>query len=329
MSQELGDVGMGIDANHSRFLLFAKAQGASFEKTATLGRQWLQVTAEQLRANLVDFGLPATAQEAEQLVSDSKGYVEVFLRKLGAAEIVSVDASDYEQATYLYDFNQPIRDELKERFTTVIDAGTLEHIFNFPIAIKNCMEMLEAGGHFVGITPTNNFSGHGFYQFSPELFYQVFSAENGFEIVKVILYEDIPDTKWYEVFNPEQVKHRTTFVNTTPSYLGVIARRVRVTEVFASFPQQSDYAAAWTSGQSWASISDSSNTSQQGLVWKVLRKARNYFDAASFLCRIAFRYRRNYGFGYNPRYFGMVSDLQNHHGSMNGTGQPVGRGAKP
>ena len=36
--------------------------------------------------------------------------------------------------------------------------------------------------HFVRITPANNFFGHGFYQFTPELFFRIFSAANGFEV---------------------------------------------------------------------------------------------------------------------------------------------------
>jgi hypothetical protein len=30
------------------------------------------------------------------------------------------------------------------------------------------------------VTPANNQMGHGFYQFSPELFFRVFSQENGY-----------------------------------------------------------------------------------------------------------------------------------------------------
>ena len=76
--------------------------------------------------------------------------------------------------------NLPIGDDLKRKFSVVIDGGTLEHVFNFPVAIKNCMQMLDVGGHFFVHTMANNFMGHGFYQFSPELFYRVFSPENGF-----------------------------------------------------------------------------------------------------------------------------------------------------
>jgi hypothetical protein len=81
--------------------------------------------------------------------------------------VVTLDNSAYEGAAIVIDLNAPLPDALKNRFTAVIDGGCLEHIFNFPQAIKNSMEMLSIGGHFLGITPANNFCGHGFYQFSP------------------------------------------------------------------------------------------------------------------------------------------------------------------
>jgi len=42
-------------------------------------------------------------------------------------------------------------------YTTVIDGGSLEHVFNFPQAIANCMNMVAVGGHFIGLSPANNF----------------------------------------------------------------------------------------------------------------------------------------------------------------------------
>ena len=82
--------------------------------------------------------------------------------------------------------NIPISDSSKDKYTVVIDGGSLEHVFNFPIAIKNCMEMLQVGGYFISLAPANNMLGHGFYQFSPELFYRIFSKENGFSVVQYV-----------------------------------------------------------------------------------------------------------------------------------------------
>jgi hypothetical protein len=78
-----------------------------------------------------------------------------------------------------------------------LDGGTTEHVFNFPTALTNAMQMVETGGHLVIITGGNNFCGHGFYQFSPELFYRALSAENGFEMKRLIAAE--VGGNWYEV----------------------------------------------------------------------------------------------------------------------------------
>ena len=93
--------------------------------------------------------------------------------------------------------NKEVPPSLKGQYSMVLDGGTLEHVFNFPVAIKNCMEMLRVGGHYIGITPTNNFMGHGFYQFSPELYCSIFTRENGFELVSVVAFEDTARAAWY------------------------------------------------------------------------------------------------------------------------------------
>ena len=62
------------------------------------------------------------------------------------------------------------------QFDVVYDGGTLEHVFNFPVALRNAMELLRPGGRLFTIhTCANNLCGHGFYQFSRELFYRTLS----------------------------------------------------------------------------------------------------------------------------------------------------------
>ncbi len=45
------------------------------------------------------------------------------------------------------------------------------------------------GGHFISVTFANNFLGHGFHQFSPELYFRVFCPANGFEVESLMLCE--------------------------------------------------------------------------------------------------------------------------------------------
>ena len=140
--------------------------------------------------------------------------------------------------------NRPIGDGHKRRFSAVIDGGTLEHIFNFPTAIRNCMEMLEVGGHFFSHTMANNFMGHGFYQFSPELFHRVFARENGFRLHRAVVFEQrIGRPRWYEAADPREVGERVELTNGRQTYLMVHAERIADVPIFAAPPQQADYSA--------------------------------------------------------------------------------------
>lgn len=240
---------MGIDKNGARFLFYSRALGVDFSRTAMIGRQGLHVTRKELTAVLRVLGQEANDAVINSLLVESGGYAERFIGLLGAKIVHSFDHSDYEGATHVHDMNRPIPSELAEQYSVVIDGGTLEHIFNFPVALRNCMEMVAVGGHLLMITPANNFMGHGFYQFSPELFFSVFVEKNGFEVVKIIAFEEDPDARWYAVKSPIEARHRVTLINRHPVYLAVIARRRTRTEVLLESPQQSDYKALWK-GQS-------------------------------------------------------------------------------
>lgn len=236
---------MGFDVQGIKFLLRAHRSGVRFARTATLGRQELFINARHLRKILRGFGVPDGDAEARRLLAESDGFAEPLLRWLGGEQISSIDASSYEGASLVHDMNVPIPESMRNAFSVVIDGGTLEHVFNFPVAIKNCMEMVEVGGHLLLMTPANNFMGHGFYQFSPELFFRIFSAENGFEASRVIFTETAPDAQWYEIVDPARVRRRVELINTRPAYLLIQARKLRQLPVLAVPPQQSDYTFIW------------------------------------------------------------------------------------
>lgn len=236
---------MGFDVQGIKFLLAARRAGVRFASTAMIGRQELFVNPVTLHRLLHSSGLASSSAETERLLTEADGYAEPLLRLLGAQQISSVDASHYEQASLVHDMNIPIPDSLKNAFSVVIDAGTLEHVFNFPVALKNCMEMVQEGGQLLLMTPANNFMGHGFYQFSPELFFRVLSADNGYEVVRTIVCETSPDAPWYEVVDPAIAGRRVEMLSSAPMYLLIQARRVRNVPVFEVTPQQSDYSVLW------------------------------------------------------------------------------------
>ena len=90
----------------------------------------------------------------------------------------------------------------------------------------------------------NNWCGHGFYQFSPELFFRALGPENGFSVVEMY-FADVEGRHFYRVVDPAAVRERVQLWTSDPVFLLVHARRDAVRDVFAAAPQQSDYVSDW------------------------------------------------------------------------------------
>lgn len=239
---------MGIHNRTIKFLSFAKDQGVLFDRTLTLGYQSLQTSASHATKILSEYlKVPATQIKSEELAPGKP--IDYTLKLLGAKYIDSMDMSNFENANILHDLNLPIPETLELKYDLVIDSGTLEHIFNFPMAIYNCMKMVKTGGHFIGISPVNNTMGHGFYQFSPELYYRIFCHQYGFEVQKMFLctrYDSL-NPVWFEVSDPDKVRDRITLENKFPTILYIIAKKNSdKNDMLAFFPQQSDYSHLWS-----------------------------------------------------------------------------------
>jgi SAM-dependent methyltransferase len=253
---------MGIDIQQARFLSQARDHGARFGRVGVLGRQVMMASKEQLAEWLSAEPQDCTAAQRETMAGMAGQFAEPFMEFLGATETVSFDASDYEGAKVLHDFNEPVPERFHGQFDTVVDSGSLEHIFNFPVAIKNLMQMVKPGGHLLIMTPANNFCGHGFYQFSPELFYRVLSETNGFAVRRMLVAECFPDAYWWEVPDPIALRRRVTFENRYWTHLFLIAQRVADKPILLKSPQQSDYVAAWEQA-----ADDSDAVTPPGLSW--------------------------------------------------------------
>lgn len=239
---------MGLDRTAAEALSAARSLGANFDNVLMIGRQWLSVPSETIEQVAALHRLPAGEVHGSR-------FAEPFFHMLGAKRVESLDISHFEGATIRHDMNQPLPAELHQAFDLVFDGGSLEHVFNVPQALKNCMEAVRVGGYFVQVNNGNNFMGHGFWQFSPELLYRTFAPENGFETIGVFvrpLMQPLRKTvegRYYLARDPERLGWRVELSNRHPTYLVTIARRISALPVFETFPQQSDYAALWE--QSW------------------------------------------------------------------------------
>jgi hypothetical protein len=229
---------MGITKASIQFLCYIAENDVDFEKSLMIGRQTLYATTKEINSVLRKYD----CTYKNDILGG--GYSEELFRYFGARIIESIDFSDYESATLLHDLNFPVGENLKNKYTMIWDGGTLEHIFNYPVAIKNCMDMLCVGGHLILETPANNFFGHGLYQFSPELFFSLFCRKNGFDNTRIFMQND--KSKWYEVISPEITKRRTAICSSKnkPVNMFVISRKIE-TVPDALILYQSDYVAMW------------------------------------------------------------------------------------
>ncbi len=296
---------MGLDISFIQVLFGLKAQGVNFDQTVMLGQQGFHVDLVSLQKVFSQQKSLVNLPRAAEFLKSEKEGTERFIRALGSLSLDSIDISDFEGATHIHDMNQPIPVDWKGKYTCLLDGGTLEHIFNFPQAIRNSMELLKIGGSFISVTTANNFLGHGFYQFSPELFYRIFHPINGFEVEWMLIRELSVSGKWYEVVDPDQLQERVTLVNGRPTYLVIHARKIAERPLFLSTPQQSDYVRNWRDSLA-TNVSKIENTPKSMMKW-----IPEIFK--SFPRRILFRIReiqRNHITSLNKRHYYQRTDLE-------------------
>lgn len=272
---------MGLTADFAEFLIHGRREGVDFDRTLTLGRQALMVSPRRLRHLLAKNGLLRDASgktEFFRRFDEDPYYAEPFLEQLGARETASLDASGYEGATVTHDLNQPVPSDWRESYSVVIDGGTLEHVFNFPLALQSSMELVRPGGHLFIFTPANNYFGHGFYQFSPELFFRVLSESNGFTLERMVAFEMVTAVttfhgyeyewqragRWYGLRDPRLHGGRHELVNNVPVMLMIQAKKTGSTDILSEAPQQSDYAITWKTPSNQKSLAQSQVVTRHG-----------------------------------------------------------------
>jgi hypothetical protein len=246
---------MGITYNTARMLWEARVRGAAFHHTLTIGHQSLFLQPPEVKSLQTAYSSYRQRPAPQCLASHRIGeYSDSFFHEfLDVDQLEILDNSAYENATLIHDLNLPVGDHLSQRFDVIIDGGSLEHIFNFPVAISNLIRMTKVGGTIFLANPANNLCGHGFYQFSPELMYRVFSPENGFDLRQLLFLEsDFPGVERtavrnvYQVADPAQLHHRVMLQSKTPVTMLVEATRISDVQPFSESPQQSDYLEAWS-----------------------------------------------------------------------------------
>lgn len=136
---------MGLSAHAMKWLKLVKIKyNIDFTSTLTLGRQYCSV----LQLQKAEKTLKRIKKIGNADIFQEDGWSEKFFKFLGVKNLDVMDYSDYEGANIIHDLNEPLPDTLKEKYDVVLDGGTMEHVFNYPIALRNSMDAVHRGGVF-------------------------------------------------------------------------------------------------------------------------------------------------------------------------------------
>jgi len=198
---------MGINASAIRVFLIESERRRLKGSVLQLGRQDIFVKERECRRIFSEYGRDIETSRDTPILSQKPdlardGFLsdEFLFSALGFSENKAMDASPYEGADYLLDMNvAETPEEHRERWDVIFDGGLVEHVFNVPNALAHIGRMLKVGGRIVHIQVSSNHIDHGFYMFSPTLFWDYYTA-NGYEInvCQVFRYhrDSMYDGKW-------------------------------------------------------------------------------------------------------------------------------------
>ncbi|MBW5438024.1 class I SAM-dependent methyltransferase [Bradyrhizobium canariense] len=230
---------MGIDLTGLRALSFAsRVYNFNFCNSATLGRHEIHFWKQEFEAVRKDFNFDYD----ETLTVGA--FCEPLLQKLGAKKITSVDASAFEGASCIHDFNCPVPDSLHNQFDAFLDFGSMEHIFDVAQVIENIVKMVKTGGSILLATNANGFPAHGLFQYSPEFFYSVFCERNGFRDTSVFLVNTFRPKLWHLIKRPVVLQRRNQIPFEERMMVLVFSTKIGWVDQLSVI--QSDYDKTWT-----------------------------------------------------------------------------------
>ncbi len=214
---------MGI-ARGSVKLLIQEAKRRPFQgRVLTLGKQdvWidqseLEKIGKQLQFELVS--CPGIDPRAQKPDLRKQGFISdiYLLSRLGFSDVRSLDFSNYENADYVFDLNQPNPlPELINGFDFILDGGTFEHVFHLPNAFQAVFQMLRLNGRIFHVSPSSNHIDHGFYMFSPTLFWDYYHA-NKYDLNEFLILRH----NWAQTYPIQAYKYQSGCLNTV-SYGGL------------------------------------------------------------------------------------------------------------
>lgn len=176
---------MGITRGTIKLIAMTVGKAQAKRNVITFGVQGVQSSYAEAKESILESGLDGVELLGSEVVYDDvtqfgKTIHQTTLFRLLDFEVTeSLDYFQDENPTHVVDLNMPLQESLHGQYSLVYDGGTMEHCFNPPQVMMNAMALAKPGGRVIHHVPMNNWVDHGFYQFSPTLFFDFYSV-NGF-----------------------------------------------------------------------------------------------------------------------------------------------------
>ncbi len=255
------------------------------------GRQNVFVTLDEfesmmrargLRPRPLPRGMPAVADIPSWTEGIQKGFTNdsALFWMLAGLKVEHLDCSSYEGAEHIHDLNHPVPKELCGRYQLVLDCGTMEHVFDVRSTLRNIDLLAAPGGRVLHVSQASNWIEHGYYQFSPTLFFDFYGVNHYDDMICWLADQgsaDLNRTPWDWYKWPSDGR-APAFLSPNP--VGIFFTAVRGEgEPLARVPRQGEYRGREAFGASappwWrAAIPRSVSRFARKAYWRLKREGR-------------------------------------------------------
>lgn len=192
---------MGLAKNYVKYIIKSVKKYQIKGPVLTLGNQDIYASENEITRWLKKEDFPynksveikfSTSHELPKINPKAKEYIHAKtffeLLNIPQEQYYDIDKFDFDRPKILHDLEKPLDASFRNFFNFILDSGTLEHIFDVKAVLSNIVNAVKPGGYALHLVPAANFLNHGFYQFSPTLFYD-FYTDNKFDIVESYIVE--------------------------------------------------------------------------------------------------------------------------------------------
>jgi SAM-dependent methyltransferase len=152
------------------------------ERVVSLARLFIHTDPQHIKYCLDEAGFDT--QRLNLSWEDGLSSRELFLL-FGFEQYDDIDFNADEGCNIIHDLNLHLPKQYLGQYDLVVEMGTMEHIFDIRAVFDNITKLLKVGGSVFHFSPLDSIN-HGFYNFSLNLFYDVY-RNNGFEDIELFI----------------------------------------------------------------------------------------------------------------------------------------------